>query len=111
MSLIGNADGKVLRGKINKLNTLRGYSAYEVAVLEGFVGTEEEWLATLKGEKGDPGPQGIQGIQGIQGVQGEKGEKGEKGDKGDNIFEDQVTGERYMLYVSNGKLMMDKVGV
>lgn len=33
----------------------RGYSAYEVAVQNGFVGTEEEWLASLKGDKGDPG--------------------------------------------------------
>lgn len=33
----------------------RGYSAYEVAVQNGFVGTEEEWLESLKGEKGDPG--------------------------------------------------------
>lgn len=32
-----------------------GKSAYEVAVDAGFVGTEEEWLASLKGEKGDPG--------------------------------------------------------
>lgn len=26
---------------------LRGYSAYEIAVQHGFVGTEEEWLASL----------------------------------------------------------------
>ena len=34
----------------------RGYyiTAYGIAVKHGFVGTEEEWLATLKGEKGDP---------------------------------------------------------
>lgn len=33
----------------------RGYSAYEVAVQNGFVGTEEEWLESLKGETGEPG--------------------------------------------------------
>lgn len=33
----------------------RGYSAYEIAVQEGFEGTEEEWLASLVGP---PGPQG-----------------------------------------------------
>lgn len=27
---------------------VRGFSAYEIAVLNGFKGTEEEWLATLK---------------------------------------------------------------
>ena len=32
-----------------------GDSAYEVAVAEGFQGTEEEWLESLKGEQGDPG--------------------------------------------------------
>ena len=30
-----------------------GKSAYEVAVDEGFVGTEAEWIASLKGETGD----------------------------------------------------------
>lgn len=56
MSLKGSAKGKVLRGSINKLYELRGYSAYEIAVIHGFEGTEEEWLASeCKGEKGDPG--------------------------------------------------------
>lgn len=30
-----------------------GLSAYEIAVMHGFEGSEEEWLASLKGEKGD----------------------------------------------------------
>ena len=38
-----------------------GKSAYEVAVEEGYTGTEEEWLASLVG------PQGAQGIQGETG--------------------------------------------
>ena len=55
-------------------------SNYERAKeLEGFVGTELEYLKRLKGEKGD---QGIQGIQGIQGEKGEQGIQGEKGDQG-----------------------------
>lgn len=29
---------------------LRGYSAYEVAVQNGFEGTEQEWLESLKGQ-------------------------------------------------------------
>ena len=32
-----------------------GITPYEVAVDEGFQGTEAEWLASIKGEKGDPG--------------------------------------------------------
>ena len=42
----------------------RGYSAYEVAVNNGYTGTEEEWLESLKGEIGPEGPQGIQGPEG-----------------------------------------------
>lgn len=30
-------------------------SAYQIAVANGFVGTESEWLESLKGQKGDPG--------------------------------------------------------
>ena len=33
-----------------KNEVLRGMSAYEIAVLYGFVGTEEEWLESLKGD-------------------------------------------------------------
>lgn len=33
----------------------RGYSAYEIAVQNGFIGTEEEWLESLVGPQGDPG--------------------------------------------------------
>lgn len=35
------------------MQTWRGYSAYEIAVQNGFEGTEDEWLASLKGEHGD----------------------------------------------------------
>ncbi len=65
-----------------------GASAYEIAVENGYTGTEAEWLSSLKGEKGNAGEQGIQGIQGEkgdtgeQGLQGIQGEKGEKGDTG-----------------------------
>lgn len=38
-----------------------GKSAYEIALEHGFIGSEDEWLASLKGEKGE------------QGIQGEKG--------------------------------------
>lgn len=36
----------------------QGMSAYECACALGFVGTEEEWLASLKGEPGEPGEAG-----------------------------------------------------
>lgn len=44
---------------ISKLLTLkRGESAYEIALDKGFSGTEEEWLASLKGDTGDKGEKG-----------------------------------------------------
>lgn len=49
-------------------------SAYGIALKHGFVGTEDEWIASLKGDKGDPGEKGDQG---------EKGDTGEKGDAGE----------------------------
>nr|DAF03146.1 MAG TPA: hypothetical protein [Caudoviricetes sp.] len=40
----------------NKLSTIKdGKSAYELAKEHGYVGTAEEWLASLKGVKGDAG--------------------------------------------------------
>ena len=50
MSLEGSASGKTMRGKINKIDTIHGKSAFEIAVIHGFEGTEEEWLASLKGD-------------------------------------------------------------
>jgi hypothetical protein len=51
MSVNGNGGIKMW------LNDYRGLSAYEIAVKNGFEGTETEWLASLKGEKGADGDQ------------------------------------------------------
>ena len=64
---------------------VKGKSAYQIAVDHGFVGTEEEWLESLKGEKGEQGIQGIQGEKGEQGVRGEQGIRGEKGEDGKSV--------------------------
>lgn len=61
---------------------IEGKSAYQVAVEKGFIGTETEWLASLKGEIGPMGPQGIQGKTGPQGIQGEIGPQGIQGEVG-----------------------------
>lgn len=50
-----------------------GRSAYDIAVANGYSGTESEWLESLKG------PQGPQGDTGPQGPQGEPGDDGERG--------------------------------
>lgn len=59
-----------------------GKSAYQVAVDNGFVGTESQWLASLVGPKGDTGDQGPQGIQGIPGEAGSEGPQGLQGEQG-----------------------------
>ena len=63
---------------INAVSTIEPYwakgdpgkSAYEIAVEHGFVGTEEEWLESLKGQTGATGATGPQGPQGEPGVSG-----------------------------------------
>ena len=49
-------------------NGTNGKSAYQVAVDEGFVGTESEWLASLVGAKGDDGADGTNGADGVSPV-------------------------------------------
>lgn len=44
--------GGELHGKMSGLEMIQGHSAFEVAVINGFSGTEEEWLASLKGNNG-----------------------------------------------------------
>ena len=57
----------------------QGKSAYEVALDNGFVGTEEEWLASLVGPAGEIGPVGPQGVPGVPGKDGEQGLPGKDG--------------------------------
>jgi hypothetical protein len=84
MSTTGKAESYIeLKGSINTPTAITGKSAYEIAVMNGFDGTEEEWLASLKGEQGERGEKGEQGIQGERGEKGDKGDRGEKGDTGD----------------------------
>ena len=56
-----------------ELVKIEGKSAYEVAVKNGFEGTEEEWLASLQGPPGPPGPDGKDGKDGQDGERGESG--------------------------------------
>ena len=60
-----------------------GKSAYEIALQNGFTGTEADWLTSLKGQKGDTGAPGAKGAPGEKGERGEKGDAGETGEKGE----------------------------
>lgn len=47
------APGKDGKNGENGHDGSNGLSAYEIAVKYGFIGTEKQWLASLKGDKGD----------------------------------------------------------
>lgn len=53
-----------------------GASAYEIAVKQGFEGTEEEWLASLEGE---PGYTPVKGVDYFDGKDGKDGVDGQDG--------------------------------
>lgn len=59
-----------------------GLSAYQLAVAAGFVGTVEQWLASLEGPTGPAGPAGEQGPAGAAGAAGAQGEVGPQGPAG-----------------------------
>ena len=59
-----------------------GKSAYEIAVEHGFVGTEVEWLESLKGVDGKDGVNGKDGCDGRNGVDGLPGKDGKSGADG-----------------------------
>ena len=59
-----------------------GKSAFEIAVEHGFVGTEVEWLESLKGINGKDGVNGKDGCDGRNGVDGLPGKDGKNGADG-----------------------------
>lgn len=61
MSTKGNAESFIeLRGSLSLPGAIQGKSAYEIAVMHGFDGTEEEYVQWLKyGKDGEDGADGI----------------------------------------------------
>ena len=59
-----------------------GKSAYQIAVEQGYQGSESDWLSSLKGNKGEKGDPGNRGLQGVPGEKGEKGDAGVAGKAG-----------------------------
>ena len=117
--------GQLIEENTNAMNRINGFqdgkSAYEIAVDNGYVGSEEEWLESLKGTDGTDGVNGVNGKDGLngadglsayeiavdngfsgtetewllslKGADGVQGAKGDKGDKGDT-GEQGVKGEK-----------------
>lgn len=69
LSKLGTVDATLLKNITDNITLFGegGLSAYQLAVQQGYVGTLNEWLVSLKGEKGDRGAQGVQGEQGLPG--------------------------------------------
>lgn len=74
-----------------------GKSAYDIAVENGFTGSESEWLASLAGKDGEKGDKGDKGDRGLTGWEGEDGEY---------IVNSYVDGrDHLMLEMSDGSVM------
>lgn len=95
---------------------LGAVSAYAIAVENGFVGTEADWLASLKGVKGDSGTDGTNGKSAYQlavdngfvGTEEQwiaslKGAKGDKGEDGESYDDTEVKSEISELQSAKGK--------
>ncbi|MBQ7337417.1 MAG: serine protease [Clostridia bacterium] len=67
------------------INEGQGKSAYDIAVENGFEGSESEWLESLKGEDGADGKDGMDGKDGKDGVDGADGADGKDGSDGDDF--------------------------
>jgi hypothetical protein len=87
-----------LKGGLIAVYGRDGKSAYDVAVKNGFEGTETEWLASLKGAKGDTpvkgvdyfdGKDGYTPVKGVDYFDGEKGDSGYTPVKGVDYFDGQ----------------------
>ena len=63
-----------------------GKSAYEIAVEHGFVGTETDWLESLKGIDGKNGADGLPGKDGKNGTDGLPGRDGINGSDGKSAY-------------------------
>ena len=108
-------DGIKING--NVISAVDAKSAYVIALEHGFIGSEDEWLASLKGAKGEKGEQGLQGIQGEKGQNGKDGTNGTNGIDGvdgkDGIgitnAEINISGELILTYSDGTSANLGKV--
>lgn len=95
----------IVESHVATLPAIGGQSAYEIAVDNGYTGTEQEWLLSLKGEKGIDGTIGrdgytpiknidyFDGERGLQGIPGIDGEDGSDATVTKSAVESVLTGE------------------
>lgn len=102
---------------INGKDGADGKSAYQVAVDNGFDGTEAEWLETLKGKDGSDGQDGVSCTHQWNGttlsVTSASGTssvdlKGDKGDKGDTPI---VEVEKWTFELTDGTIITKDVAI
>ena len=77
-----------------------GDSAYQVALNNGFVGTEQQWLDSLIGADGADGADGAQGPQGDPGPAGADGANGADGADGAGVATGGAAGQ-YLTKVNS----------
>ena len=61
LALAKKKSQKQIEEAMEGAGVIAGKSAYQIAVDNGFVGTEKQWLASLKGEPGTDGTDGVDG--------------------------------------------------
>ncbi len=79
------------------INGTNGASAYELAVANGFSGTEQAWLDSLKGADGTNGSNGINGTNGVDGADGVNGVDGVDGVDGNQAELDALQSKVALL--------------
>ena len=79
-----------------------GKSAYEIAVEYGFVGTETEWIESLKGVDGKDGCDGRNGVDGLPGKDGNDGADGLPGRDGIDGINGSDGKSAYIIAVEHG---------
>ena len=72
-------NNRTFNNSFGELEVINGKSAYEIAVEEGFTGTEEEWLESLHGQDGKNGTDGKDGVDGYTPIKGKDYFDGEDG--------------------------------
>ena len=81
---------------------LDGKSAFEIAVEHGFVGTETEWLKSLRGADGKDGLPGKDGADGLPGRDGTDGKNGADGKNGTDGINGSDGKSAYIIAVEHG---------